>query len=57
MLERARDDLDDVTLVIDAGDAAHEVGLVVGLDQHRGVGRQIDRLAGGDLEFDLADLG
>ena len=57
MFEGAGDDLDDVALVVDAGDAPDEVGLVVGLDEHRGVGRQVDRLTGGDLELDLADLG
>ena len=57
VLEGARDDLDDVTLVVDARDATHEVGLVVGLDQHRGIRGQIDRLADRDLELDLADLG
>ena len=57
MLERPRDDLDDVTLMVDAGDTADEVGLVVGLDEDRGIGRQVDRLADRDLELDLADLG
>src|ERR1700730_14803834 len=46
-----------MTLVVDAGNAPDEVGLVVGLDQHRRVRRQVDRLTLGDLEFDLADLG
>ena len=57
MFEGARDDLHHVALVIDAGDPADEIGLVVRLDQHRGVRGQVDRLAGGDLELDLADLG
>ena len=57
VLEGARDDLDDVTLVVDPSDPTDEVGLVVGLDEHRRVGREVDRLPGGDLELDLADLG
>ncbi len=56
MLERPSHDLDDVALMVDAGNASDEVSLVVGLDEHRGVGGEIDRLAGGDLKLHLADL-
>ena len=56
VLEGPRHDLDDVPLVIDARHPSDEVGLVVGLDEHRGVGGQVDGLAGRDLELDLADL-
>src|ERR1019366_2338416 len=55
--ESASDHLYDVALVVDASDSTDEVGLVVGLDQHRRVGGQVDRLPRGGLEFDLPDLG
>ena len=57
VLEAARDDLDDVALMVDARHSPDEVGLVVRLDEHRRVRGQIDGLAEGDLELDLADLG
>ena len=43
--------------MVDARDAADEVGLVLGLDQHRGVRREVDLLALGDCELHLAHLG
>ncbi len=57
VLECAGDDLHHVTLVVDAGDAADEIRLVVGLDEHCGVRGEVDRLTDRDLELDLADLG
>ena len=56
MLEGPRDDLDDVTLMVDARDAADEVRLVVRFDQDCGVWGQVDGLTDRDLELDLADL-
>ena len=56
MLEGAADHLDDAAVVVDAADPADEVGLVLGLDQDRGVGGEVDGLVGRNRELDLGHL-
>ncbi|TMD96654.1 MAG: hypothetical protein E6I76_07330 [Chloroflexi bacterium] len=43
-------------MVVDAADPADEVGLVLGLDEHGGVGLDVEGVARCDGELDLADL-